>query len=310
MVGTISPQRAPVLTVASGDEVVFDTLTLWGGDITRASTAADFLAAAGDHRGRGALGPHTMTGPVAVEGAEPGDVLRVDVLELVPAASGFNMRLPQAVSRGALAAEFDEPELRHYDIDPERLTVEVLPGRHLPVTPFLGVMGILPAGETELSSVPPGAHGGNMDLRHLTVGASLYLPVLRAGAGFYAGDAHAMQGDGEVNQTALECALTRAHVRLTLERGAPLRLPQAANATDVYVLAFDEDLDQAARDAVAEATTLMAQDEGVERNAAYAACSLAVDLAVTQMVNGTCGVHARIPRALVPRFRAGATEIQ
>lgn len=298
-VGVIDAAIPPVLEIASGDLVELSTWSLWGNAVGPGTTLAEMLALRAEHTAAGALGPHTLTGPIAVAGAQPGDVLRVDVLELAPGPHGFNMMLPAPGSRGALADEFPAGSIAHYALDRETMSATVAPGVTLTLRPFLGIMGVAPAQDGPRGTAEPGDFGGNMDLAALVAGTTLRLPVHRPGALFYAGDAHACQGDGEVDQMALETTMERALLRLTVERGAPLRLPRAATPEHVIALAFDEDLDVAARIAVDEAVGLIAARRGLAREEAYRLCSLAVDLAVTQLVNGVKGVHARIPRALL-----------
>lgn len=298
VVGAIDPSRPPVLTVASGDEVLLSTWHNWGGAVTPQTTLDDFLHLREHHIADGALGPHTLTGPIAVAGAEPGNVLRVDVLELVPGPHGFNAVLPGSMSRGALADRFAEGSIQHYALDRRRMVTKAAPGLEIALRPFLGIMGVAPAQDGPLPSSAPGPFGGNIDLAALVAGTTLRLPVFREGAGFYAGDAHACQGDGEVDQMGLETTMERARLRFTVEPG-PLALPRAETPTHAIALAFHEDLDEAARIAVGEAVDMVAAARGIDDAAAYRLCSLTVDLAVTQIVNGIKGVHAKIPRDLV-----------
>ncbi len=297
VVGVIDPARPPVLTVASGDQVVLSTRHLWGGAIDATTTVADMRRLREQCLADGALGPHTLTGPIAVSGARPGDALRVDVLELELGPHGYNMILPQAISTGALADRFAEPSIAHYDLTGDR--VELAPGLTVEPKPFLGIMGVAPADDGPRSTAPPGPFGGNIDLQDLVVGTSLLLPVFRDDALFYTGDAHALQGDGEVDQTGLEATFRRARLRLSVEPQAGLRLPRALTPTHVIVLAFGPTLDAAAAAAVDEAVDVIAAARGCSAVDAYRLCSLGVDLGVTQMVNVTRGVHARIPRALL-----------
>ncbi len=301
VVGTIDPAATPVLFVESGDEIELSTLHLWGGDITPETTMADMAAVSGRCLAAGALGAHTLTGPIAVAGAEPGDVLRIDILELVPGPHGWNAILPPDLSTGALTDRFPEPSIAHYALNRKTMTAEVAPGLTLPLRPFLGIMGVAPEGVAPRGTAEPGPFGGNMDCRDLVAGTTFAPARLPPGAGFYAGDAHGMQGDGEVNMTAMETTMERARLRLTVERGDPILLPRIDAADHVSVLAFDRDLDEAARVAVAEATDLIAARRAIDAETAYRLCSLAVDLAVTQIVNGVKGVHARIPRTLLER---------
>ena len=299
VVGIIDAATEPVLTISSGDEVELATLHLWGGEVTPDATLADMGRLRDQHLGAGALGPHTLTGPIGVRGARPGDVLRVDILELTPGPHGFNVILAGTRATGALADRFPEASIQHYALDRASMTAEVAPGLTLPLRPFLGIMGVAPQEDARRGSGAPGPFGGNIDLRELVAGTTLRLPVLRAEAGFYAGDAHACQGDGEVSQAGLETTMERALLRFTLERGAPLRRPQAETADHVILLAFDEDLDAAVRQAAGDAVDLIVRERGVDAETAYRLCSLAVDFAVTQVVNEVKGIHAKVPKQLL-----------
>lgn len=293
--GAIDTARPPALTVVSGDEVLLSTWTAWGNAVTDSTTLSDVLRLRSTP---GLLGPHSLTGPIAVEGAAAGDVLRVDLLELLPAAHGYNLFLPRESSRGILAERFPEGGIRHFKLDPHALTAELLPGLDVRLRPFLGIVGVAPSSPGCHPSAIPGPFGGNIDLRDLVAGTSLRLPVFQPGALLYLGDGHACQGDGEVDQNALETAMPRVRVRLTIERGRSLRAPQAETPTHLITMGFHEDLGEAARLATEEAVDLLAERRGVDPADAYVLCSVAVDLAVTQVVNGKKGVHARIPKEL------------
>jgi len=292
-VGVIDASHPPVLTVASGDEVVMQTWSHWGGKVVPGMTLDDLL----ELRGSYPIGPHSITGPIDVDGAAPGDVLRVDVLGLVPGPFGFNLALPAPLGRGLLADRFPHGALRHFELDRDTMTTSLLPGVPLALTPFLGIMGVAPAEDGQHSSVAPGPFGGNLDLRDLVVGSALFLPVFRPGAGFYAGDAHAVQGDGEVNQTAIETSMERAHLRLSVLRDLPPglpRLPWAETPTHLVALGLDEDLDLAARQCVDALVTHLIDRFAVRSDDAYALASLAADVEVTQAVNRVKGCHARL----------------
>lgn len=293
-VGVIDAAIPPALTIAGGDEVVMQTWSHWGGQVQPGMDLAGLLAL----RENAPMGPHSITGPIEVTNAAPGDVLQVDVLDLVPGEWGFNLALPSPLGRGVLADWFPAGSLRHLRLDRDALTTELLPGIPLPLTPFLGIMGVAPPGDGPHSSVPPGPFGGNLDLRDLVVGSSLFLPVFRLGAGFYAGDGHAAQGDGEVNQTAIETSMDRAHLRFVVHAAADLpdvlRLPWAETATHLVALGLDEDLDLAVRQAVEALVRQLTERFSIDGDDAYALASLAADVEVTQAVNRVKGAHARL----------------
>lgn len=298
-VGVIDAAHPPVLRIASGDIVDLETRSHWDGQVLPGMAMADLLAL----RAAAPMGPHSITGPIHVEGAEVGDVLRVDVLELVPGEWGFNLALPAPLGRGLLADQFPDGALRHLHLDRTAMTTELAPGITVALAPFLGIMGVAPAEDGAHSSVPPGPYGGNLDCKDLVVGSSFFLPVFRAGAGFYAGDAHAAQGDGEVNQTAIETSMEHAVLRLTAQRppaGHAVAGPWAETPTHLIAIGLDEDLDVACTQAVSSLVWHLTTRFALDGPTAYALASLAGDLEVTQAVNRVKGAHIRLPWSTLP----------
>ncbi len=296
--GIIDPCAKPVHAVKSGDTVILDTWAMWdnaGGpelDLAQALALRDRFRAEG-------RGPHSLTGPIAVEGAQPGDVLKVEIERLELAPHGINLIFPGERSRGLLSDIFKDAELRHFELDRRNMTTKFCDGVTIPLRPFLGIMGVLPPpGDKPRSSAIPGIFGGNIDCRDLVVGSILYLPVFVEGAGFYAGDAHAAQGSGEVSQTALETAVTEAELRLSVVKGRSIKRPWAETPDYFITMGFDEDLREAARQAVLDMIDLMGVTIGMGASDAYSLCSLQADLMVTQIVNGTNGIHVRMPKAI------------
>ncbi|HLG92121.1 MAG TPA: acetamidase/formamidase family protein [Acidimicrobiales bacterium] len=253
-------------------------------------------------------GPHVVCGPIWIEGAEPGDVVVVEVEQLLP-------RVPYGVvsnrhGRGALAGELPEAEgggpppqvvsrFANLDDTGSAARLRAPSGRVicLQVRPALGLVAVAPA-DKDAHSVPPGPHGGNLDLSLLGPGSRLYLPVHRPGALVQVGDPHFAQGDGEVALTALEGSL-RAVVRFELQRGGDgtCDLPWAETADRWILVGLDEDLDEAVRMATRAGLRLVTEWTGLDRATAYAWLSAAADLSVSQVVNGTKGAHLSIPKA-------------
>ena len=294
--GYFDARTAPVLQVASGDEVVIDALP--------AGTADDLPPeeerVLPEHRGvmaalaadKGATA-HIMTGPVRVEGAVPGDVLQIDILEVRPRQDwGVAKIVPLA---GTLPEDFDAFERFRIDIEGELC---VLPwGTRLPLYPFFGVIATAPPPHWgRISAMPPRANGGNMDYKHLRAGITLYLPVFVAGALFSVGDGHGVQGDGEVCITALETALT-GRFRLTVRKDLEAGLPWAETADSLVSMGFHEDLDDAAKLAVRRMIDLVCARTPRTRSEAYVLASLACDLKVTQLVDGNKGVHGVLAKS-------------
>ena len=285
----------PVATVASGDTVAVDCVS-GGRDILPSDPAFEILS---DHRAIHAalsprLGAHILTGPVAVEGAEPGDVLQIDILSIEPRQNwGYTRFRPLA---GTLPEDFPYTKLWHSRIDRQRGTATLPIGMEIDLAPFFGVMGVAPPPHYgACSSIQPREFGGNMDLKELTAGTTLYLPVWTPGALFSVGDGHGVQGDGEVCVTALETALSGTF-RLTLRKDLHFTLPRAETPSHHIAMAFNEDLDDAAKDALRAMIDLIGERMGLARDDAYMLASLAVDMRVTQLVDGNKGIHAMLPK--------------
>jgi len=293
--GTLDARTPPVLTVDSGDTVVLASLPAggavsWPGDRGR---VPDEVRVAVETMTQGP-GAHFVTGPVFVRGAQPSDTLQVEILSAEPWMDwGFVSILPLL---GTLPEEFTEYETIHPVIDRARGTCKLPWGTELPLDPFFGVIGTAPPPAWGCCSTNiPRAFGGNMDNKELKPGTTLYLPVFAEGALFYAGDGHGVQGDGEVCITALETGLKGAF-RLTLRKDLQLKLPFAENATHLISIGLDEDLDDAAKQAVREMVREICARTNLSRNQAYMLCSLIGDLRVTQTVDGNKGVHMMLAK--------------
>ena len=277
------PAIPPIETVPSGSVVEFDLLDASGGQITAASTTAD-LATLDFAR------VDQVNGPIAIEGAMPGDTLQVDLLDFEPGDWGWTASIP---GFGLLADDFPDPLLRISRLPGVGGRAEFLTGIRVPIVPFCGELGVAPVTGPR-STIPPDLHGGNMDTRHLTAGATLYLPVFHAGARFSIGDGHAAQGDGEVCGTAIETPM-RARVRLTarpdLHLGAP-EFQTAPGATAVTPVGqryatdgIGPDLLEAGRDAVRRMIDWLGREHGIPAQDAYLLCSIAIDLRISEIVD-------------------------
>jgi len=289
----------PCLRVASGDIVQFDAQDCSGGQITTSSTAADILSF-----DMATIDP--VFGPVYVEGAEPGDALHVTVLEARTADWGWTANIP---GFGLLADEFTAPALIICRLGSDtRASAEFLPGVHVPLRPFPGIMGVAPAAPGEHAVVPPRATGGNLDARDLVAGSTLVLPVEVPGALFSCGDGHAAQGDGELCGTAIETAMTIV-VRLDVVKGTaprwprfvtpgPLR-PQVDAAGYEATMGIATELEEAARAAAREMVDHLAATRGLSRPDAYLLCSVCADLHVSQIVDEpNVSVSLYVPRGI------------
>jgi acetamidase/formamidase len=292
----------PVLRIASGDIIDVDTLlTNSPAGLEKAgvppgkiqeSLRAIVNEVTGDRRGPGG---HILTGPVYVEGAEPGDTLEVKVLSIdLPLDYGYNGCsgfMPENCDRSV--------PTKIIALDRKTMTAEFLPRIVIPLRPFFGSMGVAPAQELgRVSSNPPGKHAGNLDNRELVAGSTLYIPVFVAGALFEVGDGHAAQGDGEVDQTAIETSL-RGRLQLTVLKNTPLVWPRAETPSDFISMASDPDLTVATRLAVQEMIDFLAARKGLTRHQAYQLVSVAGNVAITQLVDKpVVGVHVKVPKGI------------
>ncbi|HEX3884589.1 MAG TPA: acetamidase/formamidase family protein [Stellaceae bacterium] len=296
--GYFDSALAPVVTVQSGDTVSIDCVS-GGTDIVPKGDGFEIL---GDHleildKLEPKLGAHILTGPVAVAGAEPGDVLQIDILNIDCRQNWGYTRIRPLV--GTLPEDFPIRKTWHSGIDRQRGVATLPTGHEIDLAPFFGVMGVAPRPVYgACSSIQPREFGGNMDLKELTAGTTLYLPVWAPGALFSCGDGHGVQGDGEVCITALETALAGTF-RLTVRKDLHFTLPRAETPTHHITMAFNEDLDDAAKDALREMIKLIGEKMGLEASDAYMFSSLAVDMRVTQLVDGNKGIHAMLPKHFV-----------
>lgn len=290
----------PIHRIASGEVVAFDLLDASCGQIAADSTIE---AIAGLDFSR----VDQVNGPIYVEGAEPGDTLQVEILDLEPATWGWTAIIP---GFGLLADEFPEPALKLWQLRDG--WAEFAPGIRIPLEPFCGEIGLAPGAPGALSTIPPYRHGGNMDTKHLTRGATLYLPVEAPGALYSMGDGHAAQGDGEVCGTAIETPM-RATVRLTVRKDLAVDEPQfltggplAARTNTAAYYATDgigPDLHEAARQAIRHMIAHLERAHGLSRSDAYMLCSVAVDLKISELVDAPNWiVGAYLPQSI---FTAG-----
>ncbi len=247
---------------------------------------------------------HPLTGPVYVEGAEPGDRLAVDLLEIETGDWGWMAVVP---GFGFLADEFTQPWLRTVRIAPGDTVARIAPGVEIPLRPFAGVMGVAPATDSMLSTIPPRANGGNMDNRHLVAGVTVHFPVFVAGALFSIGDTHAAQGDGEVSGTGIEAPM-RIVYRVRVIKGVRA-IPEPQYETDEYyaVTAFAEDLDAAAKKATRYMIDYLVAEHGLDRTEAYVLCSLAGDLKISEVVDVPhVLVSMHLPKRVLPQLTAAS----
>jgi acetamidase/formamidase len=296
--GFFDSKTPAVIRVASGREVVIETVS---GDTPSLPTEPGFeilpehrTIIEGAERGPG---PHFLTGPVYVEGAHPGDVLQVDILDVMLRQNwGFNLIIPLL---GTLPNDFPDFRLQILPLDKEANTVQLPWGGKLPLSPFFGVMGVAPPPNWgRITSVIPRAMGGNMDNKELVAGTTVFFPVFNEGAMFSCGDGHAVQGDGEVCITAVETSLS-GRFRLSVRKDMHLTAPRAETPTHYITMGFDEDLDDAVKQALRDMIRWIGELRGLSPSDAYTLCSLAADLHVTQTVNTAKGAHCMLAKSIL-----------
>lgn len=284
-----------VLQVESGDEVVIDTFS--GG----MSEVADPSLFRPEHRlivdtVPQIMGPHILTGPVHVKGAEPGDTLEVRILDIELTTDwGWNIIRPL---KGALPEDFPNLSRRVIPIDRQTNVARLPWGVDVPLRPFFGIIGVAPPPAYGLvSSVEPREYGGNIDNKEFIPGTSLFLPVFVPGANLSVGDGHAVQGDGEVCLTALETCL-KGRFQVIVHKQS-LNFPRAITPTHYISMGMDVDLDDAAKQALRNMIKWLTEIKPWTAEEAYVFCSLACDLHVTQLVDGNKGIHAMVSRNVI-----------
>jgi acetamidase/formamidase len=241
-------------------------------------------------------GGHILTGPIFVEGAEPGDVLEIRIKTV-------RLALPYAYNafspgRGFLPEDFPYPRMRIIPLDERRMVARFTDGVEIPLRPFFGSIGVAPPEVSgRISSGPPWIHAGNLDNKELVAGTTLLIPVHVRGALLLVGDGHAGQGNGEVDITALETSLLGTF-QLVVRKDLHLRWPRAETPTHVITMGLHEDLTEATRMALREMIDYLTTEKRLSRDDAYMLASVAADLSITQLVDGNKGVHAMIPKAI------------
>ena len=307
--GHLPAGRQPVLRVRSGQTVSIDTISHQGvnngmdpikffdaGGIAPGEVLPDALEIyhKADHPKN--AGAHVLTGPIYVESAEPGDMLEVRILDL-------KFRVPYGVNNsgkgtGVLPDVHAQPYPKIIRFDLQRRVALFAPGIEIPLVPFMGIMTVMPP-DPLANTRPPGIYGGNMDFNRLTAGSSLYLPVHQAGALFYTGDSHAVQGDGEINGTAIESSLTPV-LQFIVHKGVgrSMKWPRAEDAQNYYVMGMDADLDVALKEAAQETLAFLQRERGLSAADAYSLASIGVNYVVAEAVDGVLMVYGAIPKKI------------
>ena len=312
--GQIAADLPPVLTMKSGQAVDIQTVSHQG--LNTAEGPVAFFGKAGIKSGdvlqdaveiyaqtKPPAGGHVLTGPIQIENAEAGDMLEVRILD-------FGYRVPYGVNAsnkgsGVLPDALQGPDFRVIRLDPTRRVAMFSPSIEIPLAPFMGIMAVAPPDVERVSSRPPGPFGGNLDLKQLTRGATLYLPVFRRGALFFTGDPHAAQGDGEVDGTAIEASLTvKLQFFVHKAEGRSLIWPRAETPTHYIVMGIGQDLNAALQAATQDAVNFLKEQKGLSAKDAYELTSIAVDFRVAEAVNVRQVVYGMIPKSVFAKQTA------
>jgi acetamidase/formamidase len=313
--GVFDTNLAPILTIDSGDVVSFpDTWSHFLNEMQPGVPVDTLAKLRVDNPGKG---PHSIIGPIAVNKAEPGDVLEVRYQRIRPYEWGAVFNNPGSLGTGLLPQDYAQGQVKYLDLDLRAMKGKFMPNISIPLKPFQGTLGVAPPDDYfpplspgVTSSVPPGPHAGNLDVSELSEGSTLYIPVWKPGALIYTGDSHAVQGDGEICLTALETRMKELRIQVVLHKQKNLVWPVAETDTHWLVLGLDKDLNMAMALAARNAIKFLAAQAKISELDAYALCSIAVSFRVTQVVDIVRGVHALIPKSLfAPQLRREMTMV-
>jgi acetamidase/formamidase len=301
--GMFDPARPPIVTIDSGDVVVYENT--WTHFLNRLQPGVPIEELGELRKSAPGRGVHSIVGPVAVAGAQPGDLLEIRFLTLRTIGFGANFHNAGELHTGSLPEDFEHGHIHYFDLNGGDGYVEFAPHIKLELRPFQGTFGVAHPSGVAVSSVAPGRHAGNIDVKELTAGSTLFVPVWLAGGLIYTGDSHALQGDGEVNITALETAMEEVRVQVILHERAGYAWPMIETPTHWLMLGLHESLNEALRISLRNTIDFLAAKAKLSREDAYGLASLAVDFRVSQMVDVNNGIHAMIPKSIfAPDFRA------
>jgi acetamidase/formamidase len=289
--GWFDNSQAPVLKVDSGDTVVLETMMHSHNQVVPGKTIEEIKKLRTDHPGRG---PHTVTGPIYVNGAEPGDVLKIKINKIVPRAYATNFNVPGMF--GQFPKEYQDGQVKYLYLDWDRKITEFVPGVIIPLRPFPGTIGVARKEPGRYSTVPPGEYAGNMDIRDLTEGTTLYVPVHVPGALLWTGDSHAAQGNGEVNLTAVETAYKEMSVTLEVLKKMKLDFPRIETPKSWITMGFDQDLNKALEFVKEQTAKFLAEQRKMSTDDAAKLMHEVSDCRISQVVNIKKGIHCLNPK--------------
>jgi acetamidase/formamidase len=290
--GWFNNAQPPVLRVNSGDTIVMETMMHSHNQVIPGTTIEQIKKLRTDFPGRG---PHTLTGPIYIEGAEPGDVLKVTINKIVPRAYAANFNVPGMF--GQFPQQFQDGQVRYMYLDLDKMQTEFIPGVVVPIRPFPGTTAVARAEPGQYSSVPPGRFAGNLDIREMVAGTSLYVPVFVKGALLWSGDSHAGQGNGEINLTAIETAYKELNITVEVLKGMKLEWPRIETPTHWITIGYDQKLNVGWDLLRAETTKFLAETRKVNEAEAEKIMLRQWDCRVSEVVNVVKGTYCMNPKS-------------
>lgn len=290
--GYFDSSQAPVLRINSGDTVMIETMMASNNQIVPGVTIDQMVALNDAVEGRG---PHTLTGPIYVNGAEPGDTLQIHFNKIVPRPYASNDNLPGG-NKGLFPKEFPKGQLKHFYLDVEKKQMEFAPGIIVPLAPFPGIVAVARAEPGKYDSIPPGKFGGNLDLREMTEGTTLYLPVFMKGALLWTGDSHAGQGNGEINLTALETAFEEFNVTVNVLKQKTIEWPRVETPTAWITMGYDADLNKALDILKSETIKFIVEQRKVSAEQAEQIMYDTWNCPIAEVVNQIKGIYCILPK--------------
>ncbi len=289
--GWFDNAQPPVLRINPGDSVAMETMMHSHNQVIPGTTIEQIKKLRTDHPGRG---PHTLTGPIYIEGAEPGDVLKIRYNKIVPRSYATNFNVPGMF--GQFPQQFPEGQVRYMYIDLDKMQTEFIPGVVVPIRPFPGTTGVARAEPGRYSSVPPGRFAGNLDIREMVAGTTLYVPVFVKGALLWSGDSHAAQGNGEVNLTAVETAYKEFNITVDVIKGQKLEWPRIETPTHWITIGYDQKLNVAWDLLKAETSKFIAETRKVSQSDAEILMGQMWDCRISEVVNVVKGTYCMVPK--------------
>lgn len=288
--GVYDSSHQPVLTINAGDTVAIETMAASDNQVVPGATIEQIVKIQNAIPGRG---PHTLTGPIYVNGAEPGDMLRIHFNKIIPRPYASNNTAP---NKGLFPKEFPNPMVRYYYLDVKKKQMQFLPGIIVPLAPFPGIVAVAQAEPGKYDSIPPGPFGGNMDLREMTEGTTLYLPVFRKGGLIWTGDSHAGQGNGEIDLTAIETAFEELNITVDVIKQKSLTWPRVETPTAWIAVGYHEDLNKALDILKEETIKLISELRHVSAAEAEKIMFATWNCPISEVVNGVKGVYCMVPK--------------